>query len=246
MAKFNSYIICTSPRSGSTLLCKLLENSGVAGVPASYFHQASVADWAAGVGMPKTTPLHAIMDKVKNLGQGSGALFGLRLQRHSFAFFCKQLEVLQLKHATDAARLQAEFGTVRYIHLTREDKVEQAVSFVKAQQSGLWHKAPDGREIERLAPHSPPVFDVDAIGAKHAEFQAADAAWLAWFDAQNIAPLTITYGSLAADPRGALSQILQDLGCPAHAAQNTEVPTARLADETSREWIRRFAENKRA
>jgi LPS sulfotransferase NodH len=246
MAKFNSYIICTSPRSGSTLLCKLLQNSGVAGVPASYFHQASVADWATGVGMPKTTPLPAIMDKVKTLGQGSGALFGLRLQRHSFAFFCKQLEALHLKHATDAARLQAEFGTVRYIHLTREDKIEQAVSFVKAKQSGLWHQAPDGREIERLAPHSAPVFDAEAIEARHVEFLAADAAWRAWFDTQNIAPLTITYRALAANPRDVLSQVLQGLGCPAQAAQDTKIPTARLADETSREWISRFTKYKRA
>lgn len=241
MAKFNSYIICTSPRSGSTLLCKLLENSGVAGVPASYFHQASLADWATGVDMPVTTPLPAIIDRVKTLGCGSGALFGLRLQRHSFAFFCEQLAAQQPNQPTDAARLQAEFGAVCYIHLTREDKVEQAVSIVKAEQSGLWHKAPNGHEIERLAPHRAPAFDAEAIDTKHTEFLAADAAWLAWFEAQNISPLTVTYQALAASPRSVLSQVLQDLGCSAQLAKSTEVPTARLADETSREWIKRFA-----
>lgn len=227
-------------------MCKLLENSGAAGVPASYFHQSSLTDWATGVGTPAETPLPSVMDRIKVQGRGSGALFGLRLQRHSFAFFCKQLEVLQPNHPTDAARLQAEFGSVRFIHLTREDKIEQAVSFVKAEQNGLWHKAPDGREIERLAPHSTPIFDAEAIETKHAEFLAADAAWRAWFDAQSIAPLTITYSALAANPRDILSQVLQDLGCPAQAAQNIEVPTARLADETSREWIKRFAELNRA
>lgn len=196
--------------------------------------------------MPKTTPLPSIMDKIKTQGRGSGALFGLRLQRHSFAFFCKQLEALQSDHATDAARLQAEFGTVRYIHLTRENKVEQAVSFAKAEQSGLWHKAPDGREIERLSPQSIPVFDAEAIEEKHAEFLAADAAWRAWFDVQSIAPLTMTYSALAANPRDVLSLVLRDLGCPAQAAQDTEIPTARLADEISRDWIKRFTELKRA
>ncbi|HBF29284.1 Stf0 family sulfotransferase, partial [Rhizobium sp.] len=31
MAKFSSYVICTSPRSGSTLLCKLLAATGISG-----------------------------------------------------------------------------------------------------------------------------------------------------------------------------------------------------------------------
>jgi LPS sulfotransferase NodH len=30
MAKYDSYVICTSPRSGGTLLCKLLAAVGVA------------------------------------------------------------------------------------------------------------------------------------------------------------------------------------------------------------------------
>ena len=40
MADFEAYVICTSPRSGSTLLCKLLVATGVAGLPASHFHEA--------------------------------------------------------------------------------------------------------------------------------------------------------------------------------------------------------------
>ncbi|HUS54703.1 MAG TPA: Stf0 family sulfotransferase, partial [Thermohalobaculum sp.] len=45
MAKYDSYVICTSPRSGSTLLCKLLAATGVTGNPESYFHRPSISDW---------------------------------------------------------------------------------------------------------------------------------------------------------------------------------------------------------
>lgn len=45
MAKFHSYVICTSPRSGSTLLCNMLAATGVAGKPKSYFHQGPITDW---------------------------------------------------------------------------------------------------------------------------------------------------------------------------------------------------------
>src|SRR5215212_4925645 len=32
-----AYLVCATPRSGSTLLCELLGSSGVAGTPAEYF-----------------------------------------------------------------------------------------------------------------------------------------------------------------------------------------------------------------
>ena len=44
---FRSYIICTSPRSGNTLLCKLLAATNVAGVPGSHFHVPSLEGWLA-------------------------------------------------------------------------------------------------------------------------------------------------------------------------------------------------------
>ncbi|MEM7269766.1 MAG: Stf0 family sulfotransferase, partial [Pseudomonadota bacterium] len=47
MAAYASYVICTSPRSGSTLLCSLLKASGVAGAPESLFHEPSVEAWRA-------------------------------------------------------------------------------------------------------------------------------------------------------------------------------------------------------
>lgn len=243
MADFDSYIICTSPRSGSTLLCKLLEKTALAGVPESYFYQPSLASWAAGVGLAGSAAKQMcdIIDAVKTAGRGQSDLFGLRLQRHSFAFFMGQLGQLHPDLHTDVARLSAVFGKVRYIHLTRENKLDQAISVVKAQQTGLWHMAPDGREIERLSSPEPLIYDGFAIGAKKAEFEAADGEWTAWFEQQDISPLRITYSELAQAPREILAHVLSDLGCDPRVAYDISVPTAKLADETSREWAKRFA-----
>jgi LPS sulfotransferase NodH len=43
----NSYLICATPRTGSSLLCGLLESTGVAGHPESYFRQPDEQAWAA-------------------------------------------------------------------------------------------------------------------------------------------------------------------------------------------------------
>ena len=45
MNLYEAYVICTSPRSGSTLLCELIRHTGVAGSPGSLFHHPSLEKW---------------------------------------------------------------------------------------------------------------------------------------------------------------------------------------------------------
>jgi LPS sulfotransferase NodH len=48
----SSYLICGTPRTGSTLLCSLLTSTGVAGRPDSYFRQPDLNRWAREFGVP--------------------------------------------------------------------------------------------------------------------------------------------------------------------------------------------------
>src|SRR5580658_3754028 len=113
MAKFDSYVICTSPRSGSTLLCKLLAATGIAGNPDSYFHRPSISDWLADLGLtrkpsvPERELLEAIFRAAIAKGTLDTGIFGLRLQRHSFDFFTEKLAVLYPEHSNDVERFQA-------------------------------------------------------------------------------------------------------------------------------------------
>lgn len=245
-ARYDSYVICTSPRSGSTLLCKLLRATGVAGNPASYFHQPCVSDWAAGVGLssenaaaePET--LAAIFQAVIAQGQLETGMFGLRLQRHSFDFFTQKLAVLHPSQSSDVQRLHAAFGRVLFVFLSRRDKVEQAVSYVRAQQTGLWHVAPDGTELERLSPPQNPVYDGREIRACFETMTAHDRDWEDWFQRQGIDPLRITYEALAADPVEGLRQVLDRLGLDRGAATGITPGVKKLADDVSRDWVARF------
>lgn len=47
-----SYLLCATPRTGSTLLCSLLSSTGVAGRPESYFREQDEHAWAARLGVP--------------------------------------------------------------------------------------------------------------------------------------------------------------------------------------------------
>ncbi len=169
MTTCQSYIICTSPRSGSTLLCKLLARTKIAGNPASYFHRPSIQAWYKGLdltqdaSMPERTALAMVFRAAIAKGSLETGMFGLRLQRHSFDFFTEKLAILYEQHVSDRQRIHAAFGRTSFVYLTRHDKVEQAVSYLKATQTGLWHMAPDGTALERLAPPAEPTYDADKI-----------------------------------------------------------------------------------
>ncbi|MEO0819052.1 MAG: Stf0 family sulfotransferase [Pseudomonadota bacterium] len=247
MPPYDAYVICTAPRSGSTLLCKLLAATGVAGNPGSWFHEPSVEAWQArfglspAPGMAEQAVLASVFRAAIAKGSRGAGPFGLRLQRHSVDFFLGRLAALRPEIAGDAARIRAVFGKTRYIHLTRSDKLRQAVSYVKARQSGLWHAAPDGTELERLAPPREPAYDAAALMACFDEMTAYDRGWEGWFEREGIAPLRLSYDALAADPLAVLRATLTGLGLDPAAARGVVPAVAKLADSTNEAWAARLA-----
>ena len=240
--RFHGYIICTSPRSGSTLLCDLLTSTGIAGKPASHFHEPSIDEWLDDYNIEPASDM--IPNEVRAMifgaaiarGRGDTGVFGLRMQRHSFAFFIEQLGLFRNDRCNDLERLTATFGKLLFIHLTRSDKIAQAISYVKAEQSGLWHVAPDGHEIERLAPPREPVYDGPLLNKQVKEFEMADHEWQNWFAEQEITPLQLTYDELSIDPIAVLRRVLTLLRLDPMKAEGVEPGTARLADSTNEDW----------
>lgn len=250
MTTYDSYVICTAPRSGSTMLCSLLAATGVAGRPASYFHEPSVADWLKDLGLSADpaaevrAQVAAAFEAALRAGRSGGGLFGLRLQGHSLGFFQTQLAVLHPDEVTDAARLRRAFGATRFIYLRRADKLDQAVSYLKAEQTGLWHVAPDGSELERLAPHRDPAYDREKIAETVAMMEGYDRAWETWFAQEGIAPLRIGYDDLSADPTGVLRRVLADLGLDPAAAEGVSPGVRKISDGTNRDWVERYRDGR--
>ncbi len=239
-----SYILCATPRTGSTLLCDLLTATKHCGAPDSFFMRDVDPHWLTQWGMPvdgsPDDPDYcaAMLKGAIAAGKGETDIFGLRLMRATLPDLCALIDTVHPGLSTDRARLEAAFGEVLYIHLQREDKLAQAVSLVKAQQTGLWHIAPDGTEVERLTPPADPVYDFDRITRQLEELEAYDAAWADWFGTNAIDPLTVGYESLAAAPQEQLARICARLGVP--APEDVKTNLGKLADAVSRDWIDRF------
>ena len=232
-------------------MCALLRDLGVVGFPASHFHDPSFQKWLENYKLdPRkltTTKgaLNAIFKAAFEFGKGETDIFGLRLQGHSLNYLKQQLEVLYPSLTSDRSRIEKAFGKTLFIYLTRENNLEQAISYVKAQQTGLWHMAPDGTELERLSTPSPAFYDADAIGKQLTQFEKMDRDWEDWFETEKIEPLPITYEELSSHPQTVLERILKSLGVDSEPPQLLELPVAKLADSTNQDWANQFKNMRR-
>jgi trehalose 2-sulfotransferase len=228
------------------LLCDLLSGTGIAGQPQSYYRREDILDYARAWGVSSRNVIgdrafeRAYLEAVRRAGAAETGIFGLRLMWSSVAELSARLSLIHPDAFDDAARFELAFGKPLYIHLSRQDKVAQAISLLRARQSGLWHRAADGTERERLAPPAPLVYDADRLAGLVEELETDDAAWNGWFSRFGIEPLRLTYEGLAAKPQAALAQVLSALALDEATAASVDVRTAKLADETSLEWTRRF------
>ena len=242
-----SYIICTTPRSGSTLLCRLLASTGRTGNPDSFYHRARfMREWAAEWSLPNADLVsrndfdRAYLAAAVKAGMAGTGIFGLRLQQEYLRLLSETLDRIYPGLPSDTHRFERAFGEVLYLHLTRADKVAQAVSLVKAEQSGLWHLNADGTELERLAAPQEPRYEFGSIRREVAALRHYDIAWVEWFDRHEIRPLRVCYETLAAYPADTLIDICKTLGTEPPETGTIKPDLARLSDAVNLEWMRRY------
>ncbi len=163
----------------------------------------------------------------------------------SVADLSKKLEKFNPDLTSDNTRFKSAFGRPLYLHLTREDKVAQAISRLKAEQTGLWHKFPDGTERERLNPGRQPAYDAEVLSRLVVTLEEHDRAWGTWFKQQNIKPMRITYEALSYEPRAVLRSVLYALDRDPAIAESVKPRSAKMADSKSQEWASRFRIDKK-
>lgn len=241
-----AYLICGTPRSGSTLICEMLARSGVAGRPHSYFREVDIGYWAELWGVDTSDGLEtpafdrAYLAAMREVGSAGTGVFGLRIMWPSLADASRRLGRALGGEGDVARRLEESFGSLLYIHLSRGDKLGQAVSLVRAQQSGLWHLNADGSVLEGEEERPDPVYDGRRIAEVLDELERDDSAWNGFFAERGIEPLRLTYEGVTAAPQQALAGIFARLGLDQGIAHGMAVPTAKMADATSHEWVERF------
>jgi LPS sulfotransferase NodH len=264
-----SYLICATPRSGSTLLCEALINTGLAGRPEEYFESLK------GSGRPRR-PLEYFTgmedtELIALLGGSEGpppayttdtdygeylartieqattpnGVFGAKVMWGYLDDFVSNLRTIsQYSHLPVPQLFAAIFPNLHYITVIRRDKVRQAVSLWKAIQTQAWKLDEDEHPGEQ-SHHQPLTFNFAAIDHLKRQLEVDEAAWQQFFIQNNITPFTVIYEDFVSAYEETALQILRYLDIAIPDRPFSARRMKQQADALSEQWIQRYHEEDR-
>lgn len=217
-----SYFICTTPYSGSKLLCAGLRQTDIAGRPREYFavlgkklyeEQLAVStkpENAHGVAKHRDICLgEDYLAAVFAYGTSRNGVFGTEVVWDYFDdLVCRLRQLSAYKEMPVLNLLSAHFPNLHFIWMTRRDKERQAAALWRAYQtaSGMGdHTLSSGREL----PARFEIIERLALG-----IAADEANWLNFFKACGIQPITVIYEEFMTSYQTTIRHLLQDLCIP--------------------------------
>jgi LPS sulfotransferase NodH len=231
-----SYTIWFTQRTGSTLLCKALEATGVAGNPGEWLY-----GW---LNEQHSNDPAELQRRLWEIGTTSNGIFGLKHSFHEPHFsqiielFCRLPEAPQAEQNRGAVWEHA-LPNHRHIFMTRRNKVRLAVSWWKAIKTQQWHRQL-GAPTKSVGLDG--AYDFEAIHRLFDECSMREAGIQEFFADARIVPLTIVYEDFIQDYEKTVRKVLDFLELD---TINVAIPSPALvptADAISEEWVQRFRE----
>jgi trehalose 2-sulfotransferase len=234
-----AYLVCATPRSGSTLLCELLKETGVAGRPEEYFETLRSTGYPRQPrqyfeGAPEVQALLPEVDPgtPERAFDWDGVLRAGTTPNGVFAAKVMYGHLEDLWPRLDGRTLEDVLPGLRYVRVSRADRVAQAVSLWMAIQTQRWRDEGDDEETHE------PVYSSAAIGHLVEQLTAHELAWDEWLVGRD--PIDVPYEELAAAPAVTVTTLLERLGI---AGQAPTLPRLRRqSGERSRDWIERYGQ----
>jgi trehalose 2-sulfotransferase len=242
----DAYLICATPRTGSSLLCGLLESTGIAGHPESYFRHLDEQSWATQWGILHSSgSSFSDADFVRATlaaGRTENSVFAARIMWGTLEEVLQRLSKLHPDLAgADLELLHRVFGQTCFVYLGRDDVVSQAVSWLRAEQTNHWQDHDPFRPGQPSGqPGLVPHFDFEETQRLVRLIDEHNAAWQEWFSSRGVTPYRVRYEDLAADPVGVTGSVLEYLGLALPPGLEIRVRHRRLADDLNAEWIDRY------
>lgn len=218
-AEPTTFFVCSTPRSGSTFLCRGLWETKHAGAPKEYFNPSHERDFKA------RWSFDHIEDYIKHLKcyrTSPNGYFGIKTHWNHF----------ELLHSRLKQPIASSFNAPSYIFITRNDKIKQAISWAKAKQTKQWtFDAPQ---------KASPEFDKKLINECLQKIRQQEDAWDHYFSSHQVTPYHVTYENLATQYTETIYQLLQDLGIELQIKDIPSNPLKPQFDQTNQNWLEQY------
>jgi LPS sulfotransferase NodH len=246
-----SYVVCGTQRSGTTLLCWALTDTDHLGRPGEYFIDGDPSQFPPGWKFWEDGPIaqeHGIttrqefVELVYRLGTTDNAVFGIKLMWNNLPWVTRRLQALpQFQGLGSAALLPEVFPGLHLVHITRRDRVGQAISWAKAAQDGVWVATDDAP----ATPTGQPVYDFGLINGLERLIVEGENGWRDVFRELDLEPYEVHYEDLAIPDgyQAAILGVAAHLGVELTAVRMPQPRSHRQADHVNEDWRQRYLED---
>lgn len=232
------YCVCAIARSGSNLLTDGLHETRRAGRPKQFFLEKNEDRYIARHQL-RPRNFAAYVREIQKASATANEVFGFKLMSWYLEEFLNRLRATGAfgnAQTPLGQLLDNAFPQIRYVHISRRHKLRQALSKVRAAQTGLW-KIRETAATELAEP----TFEPDLIEQSLAEIAYLDQLWEKFFAEIGVQPYRVEYEKLCQDYEGTVRGVLDYLGISLPRDTHIGPPvTVRQADELSRAWEKRI------
>jgi trehalose 2-sulfotransferase len=240
-----TYVIASTPRSGSSLLAAGLVGTGVAGRPEEYFTPDYIGSYKQELQLPADCSWAEYLATAMTFATTENGVRGVKIHWRHVVSLAGDLGL----HGDPGDVLDLLFPAAVFVNIVRADRRAQALSLFRAETTGEWFRSPDVPARARpwglyLARPTPAAVDLtgivpayDHIVGMERTLDAEQAAWNAYFTSRRREVLTVRYEELDADYHSEIARVLRFLGAdPAKADGLPRPPLTRQSDHINDYW----------
>ncbi|MBE7384565.1 MAG: sulfotransferase [Leptolyngbya sp. SIO1E4] len=241
-----SYIVCSTGRSGSTLLCRTLAQSKLCGNPQEYFHHRTIKQLGLKGDLEKFKEYcHSILQE----GTTSNGVFGIKMHWWQMSEFLKiAKKIPAFKEKSELEILNTFFPNPKFVYIWRQDMVAQAVSTTIALQTDVWEKRArdDSYEMtaKAVAPKDGGTKDIEFQPLKiykwEENFKDQNKRWLAFLQENELNYHEVINESLVSDFENKMKAVIEFLEIDGIDENSLKAATKKQSTSTNRKFIQRY------
>jgi LPS sulfotransferase NodH len=246
-----SYLVCASQRSGTTMLCRALADTGAAGRPEEYFlavDEAAQPGWRCWEHGPYGRAHGArsredYLQIVYRLGSTPNGVFGAKLMWNNVRWAVAKFREMPTFSGLDRAEVfHSAFPGLRIVNVTRRDRVRQAVSWARMAQDGVWVVSDD----EPALPKGQTEYNAKLIGGLEALIIEGERGWRDLYAELGVTPYDVVYEDFTSDDgyEETVRGVLGHLGLLSDGLRVPRPRTTRQSDDLNDAWVARYIEER--
>lgn len=226
-----TYVVASTPRSGSSLLAEGLEATGVVGRPAEYFAPDFTWLWKEHWQLSGDCSWGEYLARAMAYATTENGVRGIKIHWEQVLWLAGAIGV----EGYPGDVLDALFPAGVFVNIVRADRRAQALSLFRAMVTDEWCRFPGSRTSAVDLSGVTPTYEQIAALERAMEWQ--QEGWEQHFAARRARVLTVRYEDLDADYRGEIRRVLVFLGADSRDADHVPAPRLqRQSDHFNLSW----------